>query len=58
MKAWLKKIFIRPRLSDLPLDERRRAKAMMLGAGAGVAKGGGFSVESEKVDEKDSVDQL
>jgi len=43
----------RPRLSDLPLEERRRAKALMLGACAGPAmrtKAGILRVECEKTD--------
>jgi len=35
LNAWLP--WNRPSLADLPLEERRRIKAMMLGAGAGAA---------------------
>ena len=42
MKDWLKEVrdwlpWNMPRLCDLPIEERRRIKAMMLGAGAGCA---------------------
>jgi hypothetical protein len=52
-KSWSKKLpWNRPSLSDLPVEERRRAKAMMLGAGVHHAKG---RVEVEHTEPENEV---
>ena len=55
MKNWFKNIFkSKPRLSDLPRAERRRIKALMLGACAGGGINGGFYTKEDLEDERKS----
>jgi hypothetical protein len=51
LKRWRNKLpWNRPRLSDLPLEERRRVKAMILGASSGRQSSGKIEVKHTNPD--------